>query len=77
MVYLRYSHLCAALVLAGQGLLKHSDELIHILWSVDHACIDEMSAFFLDMMHPLGLEIHLAANKGVVGVTVCTLVTTS
>ena len=29
------------------------------------------------MMYPLGLEIHLAADKGVVSVTVCTLVTTS
>ena len=29
------------------------------------------------MMHPLGLEIHPAANKGVVSVTVCTLVTMS
>ena len=37
-----------------------------------------MSAFFLGMMHlALGLEIHLAANKEVVGVTVCALVTTS
>ena len=35
-----------------------------------------MSAFFLGMMHPLGLEIQLAADKGVVNVTVCTLVTT-
>ena len=36
-----------------------------------------MSTFFLGRMHPLGLEIHLAADKGVVSVTVCTLVTTS
>ena len=36
-----------------------------------------MSAFFLSMMHPLGLEIHFAANKGVVSVTVCTLITMS
>ena len=36
-----------------------------------------MSAFFLGMVHPLGFEIHLAADKGVVSVTVCTLVTTS
>ena len=36
-----------------------------------------MSAFFLGMMYPLGLEIHLAADKGVVSVAVCTLVTTS
>ena len=55
---------------AGQGLLKHSDELLHILWSAGHTCIDVMSVFFLGMVHPLGLEIHLAADKGVVSVTV-------
>ena len=36
-----------------------------------------MSAFFLGMVQPLGFEIHLAADKGVVSVAVCTLVTTS
>ena len=58
-------------------ILKHSEELLQILWSVGRTCIDAMSTFFLGMMHPLGLEIHLAANKGVVSVTVCTLVTMS
>ena len=61
--------------MAGQGLFKHSDELLHILCSAGHTCVDTMSAFFLGMVHPLGLEIHLAADKGVVSVTVCTLVT--
>ena len=61
--------------MAGLGLLKHSDELLHIHWSVGHTCIDVMSAFFHGLMHPLGLEIHLAADKGVVSVTVCTLIT--
>ena len=55
----------------------HSDELLHILWSTGHTCIDAMSALFLGMLQPPGLEIHLAADKGVVSVTVCTLVTTS
>ena len=35
-----------------------------------------MSAFFLGMVHPLCLEIHLAADTGEVSVIVCTLVTT-
>ena len=68
---------CTCIGWTGQGLLKHSDELLHFLWSAGHTCVDTMSAFFFGMMHPLGLEIHLAANKRVVGVTVCTLVTTS
>ena len=62
---------------AGQGLLKHSDELLHILWSAGHACVDAMPAFFLGMMHSSGLEIDLAADKRVVSVTVSTLVTMS
>ena len=69
-----FTSLCA-LVLAGLGLFKHSDEPLHILWSADHTCIDAMSAFSLGMMHPPGLEIHLTADKRVVSVTVCTLVT--
>jgi len=44
---------------------------------VGHTCIDAMSAFLLGMMHPPGFKIHLAADKGVVSVTVCTLVTMS
>ena len=68
---------CTCIGWAGQGLLKHSDELLHFLWFAGHTCVDTMSAFFLGMMHPLGLEIHLVANKGVVGITVCTLVTMS
>ena len=40
---------------------------------VIHVLIQCLPSF----LHPLGLEIHLAANKGVVSVTVCTLVTTS
>ena len=47
------------------------------LWSAFHTCIDAMSAFFLGMMHPPGLEIYPAADKGVVSVTVRTLITTS
>ena len=62
-------------VLGWIEILKHSEELLHILWSV--GCIDAMSAFFLGMMHPPGFKIHLAADKGVVSVTVCTLVTMS
>ena len=61
---------------AGQGLFNF-DEVFHFLWFTGHTCVDTMSAFFLGMVHPLGLEIHLAADKGVVSVTVCTLVTTS
>ena len=54
---------------AGQGLFNHFDEFLHFLWFAGHTCVG--------MVHPLGLEIHLAADKGVVSVTVCTLVTTS
>ena len=61
---------------AGQDLLKHFDEFLHFLWFAVHTCVDTLSAFFLGMMHPLGLEIHLGTDKGVVSVTVCTLVTT-
>ena len=63
--------------MAGQGLLKHSDELLHFLWFAGHTYVDTMSASFPGMMHPLGFEINLAADKGEVSVTVCTLGTTS
>ena len=68
---------CTCIGWAGQSLLKHSDEILHFLWFTGHTCVDMMSAFFLGMMRPLGLEIHIAADKGVVSVTVCTLVTTN
>ena len=68
---------CTCIGWAGQGLFKYSDELLHFLWFAVHTCFDTMSAFFLGMVHHLGLEIHLAADKGVVSVAVCTLVTTS
>ena len=68
---------CTCIGWAGQGLFNHSDEFLHFFWFAGHACVDTMSAFFLGMVHPLGLEIHFAADKGVVSVTVCTLVTTS
>ena len=58
-------------------ILKHSEELLHILWSVGRTCIDAMSALFLGMLHSPGFNTHLAADKGVVSVTVCTLVTMS
>ena len=62
---------CTCIGWAGQGLFNHFDEFLHFLWFAGHTCVDTMSAFFL------GIEIHLAADKGVVSVTVCTLVTTS
>ena len=68
---------CTCIGWAGQGLLKHSDEFLHFLCFAGHTCVDTMSVFLLGMMRPLCLEIHLAANKRVVSVTVCTLVTTS
>ena len=49
--------------------MKHSDEFLHFLWFAGHAYVDTMSAFFLGMVHPLGFKIHLAADKGVVSVT--------
>ena len=42
-----------------------------------HTRIDAMSAFFLRTVHPPDSEIHLAAYKAVVSVTVCILVITS
>ena len=55
---------CTCIGRAGQGLRKHSDELLHLLWFAGHTCVDTMSAFFLGMMHQPGLEIHHAVDKG-------------
>ena len=68
---------CTCIGWAGQGLFNHSDKFLHFFWFAGHTCVDTMSAFFLDMVHPVGFQIHLAADKGVVSVAVCTLVTTS
>ena len=68
---------CTCIGWAGQGLFYHSDEFLYFLWFAVQTCVDTMSAFFLGMIHPLGIEIYLAADKGMVSDKVCTLVTMS
>ena len=54
---------CSCIGWAEQGLLKHSDEFLHFLWFAGDSCVDTMSAFFLGMMHPLGLKFTLQQTR--------------